>query len=731
MNPSALVDHTKGLIMKLEINALNTSAAALEWYSNGYLPCPIVKGQKRPSTMIKDWLVSLSEQHIEQHWDDHLEDDVALYCSNGLVVLDADSPESQKAIEDLETKHQLYSNLKVQTRKGVHYYYRQDVGLKIKQAGYDTNLHPERIDIRCGNSQIIAPPSTDKELLVAEIVPFDQLVELTPAFVDDLLMHNGAVPALKLKFLPTGGAKKVWLPALEDEKLLAIRALITPLDPDVGHDDWRNVLMAIHHETGGSEEGLAIAVEWSSAGTKYKGSADVELRWNSFSLNSDSPITMGTVRHMLAERGLDANQILKNANVHPCKGGALSQSLVNQEGVVKPLPSNGFPHQVIGRGTQLPATVDNFEHLVGMYGVIVRYNEITKKTVIDIPHLETSIDNADNVKRSHIQGLCSLNNFPLSSVDSLCGALADLHRYNPVQEWIIASPWDGVDRLADFYATVVTDDDFPALFKKTLMKRWMISAVAAVFMPSGFRCRGVLTFSGKQGLGKTSWLNSLVSDQKLRSEVVLTGHCLDASNKDSKMTAISNWLVELGEVESTLKKELPVLKSFITNDLDAFRRPYAAVDSTFPRRTVFFASVNDTNFLNDITGNSRWWTIPVQSVNHQHGLDMQQVFAQIKEDCYDKGEQWWLTEDEEAQLTTLNKDAEVISPIRELTVAYLSCAKGKETSFLSATQFLQMLKIENPRRGQIKEVRVVLREFLGKDRKSNGLQGWDVPMADI
>ena len=75
----------------------------------------------------------------------------------------------------------------------------------------------------------------------------------------------------------------------------------------------------------------------------------------------------------------------------------------------------------------------------------------------------------------------------------------------------------------------------------------------------------------------------------------------------------------------------------------------------------FFASVNDTNFLNDITGNSRWWTIPVQSINHQHGLDMQQVFAQIKENCYDKGEQWWLTNEEEAQLTVLNKDAEVIS----------------------------------------------------------------------
>ena len=66
MNPSARVDHTKGLIMKLEINALNTSSAALEWYFNGYLPCPIFQGQKNPSTKVKEWLANLSEQQIEQ-----------------------------------------------------------------------------------------------------------------------------------------------------------------------------------------------------------------------------------------------------------------------------------------------------------------------------------------------------------------------------------------------------------------------------------------------------------------------------------------------------------------------------------------------------------------------------------------------------------------------------------------------------------------------------------------
>lgn len=108
---------------------------------------------------------------------------------------------------------------------------------------------------------------------------------------------------------------------------------------------------------------------------------------------------------------------------------------------------------------------------------------------------------------------------------------------------------------------------------------------------------------------------------------------------------------------------------------------------------------------------------------------MQQIFAQFKEECYDKDVKWYLTDEEEDQLTILNKDAEVISPIRELTLVYLNRAKGEETNFLSATHFLQMLKIEHPKAGQIKEVRAILKEHLGKDRKSNGVQGWDIPIV--
>lgn len=711
----------------LDINASSSNAtAALTWFAAGYLPYPIIRGGKIPRTKVSEWLENLSEASIEQHWQEHPTDDVALYCTNGLVVLDADTAESESAIKKLENRHGLCSNLKVKTKKGVHYYYRQGQILQIGQVGHSTVAHPERIDIRCGRSYIIAPPSTDKHLLGAEIVPFDELVEMTQAFVDDLNTHNGAsVKQSKHKHALTVSRhpRSALLSDELSQKITAIRALIAHLDPDLGYSDWVSVLMAIHHETDGSEEGLALADEWSSQGSKYKGHTEIQRKWNSFRNDGPNRTTMNDVVSLLQMQGLDANQILKSANVITRAKSYAS--------LLQPLDLRVFPHQASRVGGQLPATVENFEHLIKGYGVSLRYNEITKRTVIEIPYLETSIDNADNVKRSRIQGLCALNNFPVSAVDSLCGALADLNRYNPAQEWIGSSPWDGVDRLEAFYATVIAADDFPSDFKKTLMKRWMISAVAAVYLPNGFRCRGVLTFSGKQGLGKTSWVNSLVSDARLRNQVVLTGHSLDASNKDSKMTAIQNWIVELGEVESTLKRDLPALKSFITNDLDTFRRPYAAVDSTFPRRTVFFASVNDTNFLNDITGNSRWWTIPVERVDHQHGLDMQQVFAQVKAQLYDMGESWWLNPEEEAQLTELNKDAEIISPVRELAVAYLNSAKGSDTIFMTATRFLQTLEIEKPSSGQIKEVHTLLTGILGKKRKTSGLQGWDVPMRGI
>ena len=205
-------------------------------------------------------------------------------------------------------------------------------------------------------------------------------------------------------------------------------------------------------------------------------------------------------------------------------------------------------------------------------------------------------------------------------------------------------------------------------------------------------------------------------------------HHLDAGNKDSIITAVCHWIVEIGELDSSFKKDIARLKGFLTADRDKVRRPYGRTDSEYPRRTVFCATVNEHDFLVDSTGNSRWWTIPVTSINYQHGIDMQQIFAQLAVD-FEKGAQWWLTREEEQLLELHNKEHRNVSAIRERILEALDLGHVNDSSLpaLTPTQLLQKLDIKNPTNTQSKECASVLREFIGESKKIQGQYKWRIP----
>ncbi len=99
----------------------------------------------------------------------------------------------------------------------------------------------------------------------------------------------------------------------------------------------------------------------------------------------------------------------------------------------------------------------------------------------------------------------------------------------------------------------------------------------------------MLTFQGPQGIGKTSWVKALVSEPKLRDSVVKLDHHLDTSNRDSILGAIENRFVEIGELDSSFRKDVARLKGFITSDNDRVRRPYGRRECDYPRQTLFVA----------------------------------------------------------------------------------------------------------------------------------------------
>lgn len=395
----------------------------------------------------------------------------------------------------------------------------------------------------------------------------------------------------------------------------------------------------------------------------------------------------------------------------------------------KPLDPQAFPNQPRIPSSNILPTIANFQHLLTSYDISVQYNVIKKKLEIFIAGHTGSFDNNDNVLLTQITSIAALNGFPTSKISDLLVAVGDRTLFNPVANWIRSKPWDGVNRLPEFYATLVPDVDFPDALKQTLMYRWALSTVAAALMKTGFRGRGVLTLQGRQGLGKTAWVASLVPEEALRALVVLLNHHLDGSNKDSITRAASHWIVEIGELDSSFKKDIARLKGFITADVDKVRRPYGRSDSEYPRRTVFCATVNDTNFLVDTTGNSRWWTIPVIRINYTHGIDMQQLFAQLAVEL-ETGAQWWLTPEEEQSLEQINKAHLVVSAVRERILNAVDMDRFPDTKLPAMTpiEVLQAIGINFPTNPQCKECGSILRELFGEPKKVNGKVSWRVPL---
>ncbi|HMW40486.1 MAG TPA: VapE family protein [Saprospiraceae bacterium] len=404
---------------------------------------------------------------------------------------------------------------------------------------------------------------------------------------------------------------------------------------------------------------------------------------------------------------------------------------VNNLDNARPLDPKSFPQQPRAGSNQVPATISNVQHLIDSYGIIVRYNTITKKLLITIPGYSGTPDNADNVAITQIISLATINGISIGHLQGYIETIGDRFQLNPVADWINSKTWDGVDRLRSIYDTLIEREDYPAELKNKLVYRWLLSAVAASLKSNGFKARGVLTLQGPQSIGKTSWINSLIPDSILRENTIKLDHHLDAGNKDSLITAISHWIVEIGELDSSFKKDIARLKGFLTSDRDKVRRPYGKANSEYPRRTVFCATVNDQNFLVDSTGNSRWWTIPLVKVNYQHGIDMQQLFAQLAVD-FNRGEPWWLTSDEEKLLEIQNAGHRAISVIRDRVLDAVDLSKSKETNLpaMTPTQMLREIGISNPTNQQSKECAAVLRELFGESKRINGQNKWRVPIKN-
>ena len=365
-------------------------------------------------------------------------------------------------------------------------------------------------------------------------------------------------------------------------------------------------------------------------------------------------------------------------------------------------------------------TKENIQGVLTIQGIRVVYNVIKKVMEIDIPNTTFIDDLKEDASLIEIENRCINMGIPHTKVSDYLKVLAK--EYNPVKEWMESRPWDGRSRIQDFLDTIGSPEN--EKLKEMLMRKWLISCCAAACEPKGVELEGILVFQGAQGLGKTLWFKRLANYE---NGWLLEGATLNPSDKDSVKRAVSHWIVELGEIESTFKKsDIDQLKAFVTARSDELRLPYDRGFSRYQRRTAFYASVNAREFLTDTSGNRRFWVIPVRSINFNHGIDMQQLWAEVKETMYVPGQKnWFLSPDEREMLNESNEIYRTQSSVEDLLLEHVRF-ESKTTKPVQMTKVLRDLGIANPRMPDFKEANRVLHERGIEPRRSNGKKVYDL-----
>ena len=349
---------------------------------------------------------------------------------------------------------------------------------------------------------------------------------------------------------------------------------------------------------------------------------------------------------------------------------------------------------------KLVACLANFKAICDFHGITLAYNQMSHSVDVDIPGVNLSAEDIDNQNLSYMRDLVAHYGIPYMRVGEWMNMAAHERAYHPFRDYLDAQKHRRLDPMFPYFEKVLATLDFDEHGEESrmFMRRWLISIVAAVRGHGGAGMKGVLTLTGKQGVGKTSWFRNLVPEGMFVEGVVL-----DVHNKDTIIKATNYLVCELGELDATFKRDIPALKAFISNREDEVRHPYAAKTSKAPRRTVFCASVNQPRFLVDQTGNSRFWPVSVSRCDFKTLAEMQRSGAmaafwhEIDEmySAYCDGRQefrWWIDDDDSSALNEVSEQYYRYSPGETLLREYFDM-DGPLTHWMTTTEIMEAMAL--------------------------------------
>lgn len=398
----------------------------------------------------------------------------------------------------------------------------------------------------------------------------------------------------------------------------ALAAIPNTGEHELDYDEWRNIIFAIHHATEGSDEGLAIAHEFSAKAGKYDPDFLDERVWP-YIRDRDGGVTELSIYLRAREHGFEA--VTADDFASPAfevtADGEVVEVVMGDD---PPFPT--VPRDKAGKIIATTGVINVFIKNPQWLRYKLGYDAFLDTTTIVYPgetHWRALRDT--DIERLRIR--CDEMGFKPISTDQMRQAVrlaAEQNIYDSGKQWVESLKWDGTPRVEEAWRYFRCED---TPYTRAVFV-YLFTALAGRLLAPGCQVDMVPVLVGAQGTRKSSAVLALAPTPASYTTVSLARLDDNVARRTRGMIT-----VELAELRGLWSNESEHIKEWITRRIEDWVPKFIEYATTYPRRFVLIGTTNDDEILADATGERRWLPVRTGQINDAAlAADRDQLWAE-------------------------------------------------------------------------------------------------------
>lgn len=243
---------------------------------------------------------------------------------------------------------------------------------------------------------------------------------------------------------------------------------------------------------------------------------------------------------------------------------------------------------------------------------------------------------------------------------------------DPFKQYFDELPaWDGItDYIGELAETVTTTDQ---AYWHMVFRRWITGMVACAIDSRAVN-QQVLLLYGKQGKGKSTWIQKLLPPEL---QEYYSNGMIDTTKKDHMLLLSTRMLINMEEFEGVKFADIPNLKRIISQEKIILRQHYEIQTLVYTRRASFIGSTNSTRFLSDMSGSRRFLVVETLGIDYRKPVNYSGLYSQALS-LFRNGFQYWFEADEIDKINDVNEYYRMKDPLEENLYVYFQPANSKD-----------------------------------------------------